>query len=593
MRTLPPLACLLIVAACSTSAAQRPNILLILTDDQGWGDVHSHGNDVLATPHLDRLAKEGARLERFYVCKLCAPTRASLLTGRYHLRTGVHGVTRAAETMRVSEVTIAELLKGAGYRTGCFGKWHNGANWPHHPSGQGFDEFLGFCGGHWNLYFDPVLQRTRPDSTGPEPTPRTGYISDTLTDAALEFTARPGPWFCYLAYNAPHSPFQVPDAEFARHKARGLSDELASIYGMCENLDANIGRLLGALREAGTLDSTVVIFLTDNGPNSDRFNGHMKGRKGSPHEGGVRTACFMRYPPRIAAGTVVEEIAAHIDMLPTLAELCDLPARAAASRLIDGRSLMPLMTKQQTAWRDERMIFTDLGTAAGQGGAVRTSRWRAVKPGAGPWELYDMRADPDQKQNLAAEQPAELSRLQAAWLAHHKEVTSSGFDLLPTQLGGNWTLVTLPGHEALLQPDPAGTRPGISYFGKSGWANDWVANWTSTAAFPRWEIDVLAPGRYEVTLHYALPEADVGACLSISAAGQIIETTLTKAEDAPLVPMPDRIGRKEAPERRWGRHLCGTFTLPAGKTTLDIRALSKPGSQVGEIKAVELRRLSD
>jgi len=193
-------------------AHARPNILLIMTDDQGWGDIRSHGNDVIETPVLDRLAASGARFERFFVSPVCAPTRASLLTGRYYLRTGVNGVTRGRETMRSEEVTLAEILQQAGYATGCFGKWHNGAHYPYHPNGQEFDEFLGFCAGHWNNYFDTTL-----DHNGKMGKVK-GYISDVLSDAAMAFIERnrERPFFCYLPYNAPHSPWQLPDRYFDR-----------------------------------------------------------------------------------------------------------------------------------------------------------------------------------------------------------------------------------------------------------------------------------------------------------------------------------------------------------------------------------------
>ncbi len=202
---------LLLLAGNPLAQAQsRPNIVLILADDMGWGDMSSHGNPVVETPVLDRLAAQGARFERFYVSPLCAPTRASLLTGRYHLRTGVASVTSGLETMRSSEVTLAEVFKTAGYTTGAFGKWHNGAHYPENPEGQGFQEFLGFCGGHWTNYFNTALQHNG------QMAKTSGYITDVLTDAALGFIEqnKTKPFLCYIPYNAPHGPFQVPDTYF-------------------------------------------------------------------------------------------------------------------------------------------------------------------------------------------------------------------------------------------------------------------------------------------------------------------------------------------------------------------------------------------
>jgi len=180
--------------ADETREERRPNVLLLMTDDQGWGDIHSHGNQKLDTPVLDKLAADSVQFDRFYVSPVCAPTRASLLTGRYHLRTGVSWVTRGLETMRSEEVTLAEALKQAGYATGCFGKWHNGAHYPYHPNGQGFDEFFGFCAGHWNNYFDTHLERNG------KAVKTRGYITDVLTDAAIAFIEkhRQRPFFCYV-----------------------------------------------------------------------------------------------------------------------------------------------------------------------------------------------------------------------------------------------------------------------------------------------------------------------------------------------------------------------------------------------------------
>ncbi|OHB85228.1 MAG: hypothetical protein A2V98_26020 [Planctomycetes bacterium RBG_16_64_12] len=214
-------------ASISAAEAERPNVVLIMTDDQGWGDVRSHGNERIDTPAHDRLASEGARFDRFYVSPVCAPTRASLLSGRYHLRSGVHGVTRAYETMRSEEVTIAEILRSAGYATGCFGKWHNGFHFPYHPNGQGFEEFVGFCGGHWTIYFDTRLEHNgRPIAT-------TGYIAYVLTDVAISFirTNRDRPFFCYLPYNTPHSPFQVPIATSTNTRPEGWTTRSPACAG--------------------------------------------------------------------------------------------------------------------------------------------------------------------------------------------------------------------------------------------------------------------------------------------------------------------------------------------------------------------------
>ena len=230
-------------------------------------------------------------------------------------------VTRGLETLRPQEVTIAEVLKAAGYATGCFGKWHLGEHYPSHPNGQGFDEFFGMPTGHWDNYFDPTLERNG------RPVPTRGYITDVLTDAAIAFVEKhhDRPFFCYVPYNAPHTPLQIADAYFDKYKALGLDDRTAAIYGMVQNVDENLGRLLHKVDKLGLAEKSIVIFLSDNGPEGhegSRYNAGMKGMKGRVHEGGVRVPLFVRWPGRIAPNRVLEPIAAHIDLLPTIAELC-------------------------------------------------------------------------------------------------------------------------------------------------------------------------------------------------------------------------------------------------------------------------------
>ncbi len=304
--------------ASDTPPDSRPNILVILTDDQGWGDLSVHGNQNLRTPHIDRLAAEGARFQRFYVSPLCAPTRAEFLTGRYHPRTGVRGVTTGAERMNLDEETIVEVFRRAGYRTAIFGKWHNGTQYPYHPLGRGFQEFYGFTSGHWGQYFSPPLEWNDQWVRGE------GYLPDDLTTKAIRFLRkhREEPVFCYLAYNTPHSPFQVPDEFFARFQNAEIGmrhhsekEDLAvtrAVLAMCENIDWNVGRLRTALEELGMDRKTLIVYFSDNGPNGWRWNGGLRGRKGSTDEGGCvsrrfsggpenpgRTALFLRSPQRL------------------------------------------------------------------------------------------------------------------------------------------------------------------------------------------------------------------------------------------------------------------------------------------------------
>ena len=612
-----PLAAFLLLAAPALAAdgPGRPNVLLILTDDQGWGDVHSHGNDRLDTPNLDRLAASGARFDRFFVSPVCAPTRAALLTGRYGLRGGVHGVTRGRETMRSNEVTIAELLGGAGYATALFGKWHNGAHWPEDPAGQGFDEFAGFCAGHWNNYFDPLLPHpprhaaTRPEPALPDGPERVeGYVADVFTDAALRFIgekeATPAPWFCTVSYNTPHWPPQVGEALFEKYRGRGFDAKNAAAYAMCENLDRNVGRLLAALDAWDLAGETVVLFLTDNGPNSDRFNGGMRGRKGSCHEGGVRVPLFVRYPPAVEPGTVVTRNAMHVDLLPTLCELCGV--EPPDDRELDGKSLVPLLTGGPTdgdRWPDRRLFtFKEWhgGTPTGDRGAVRTDRWRCVRDGGDRWQLFDMPADPGETTDVGDRHPAVRDELAAAFAARFAEVAAGGFEPVPITLdppGGGW--VELPAHEATLHGD------GIGYVGENGWANDWITGWTDPDAYAEWPVTVRGAGEFEIELLYAATPGEaagsrVGAELLLQvpdgAAGTLAAVELSGAgpvepHAAPAFPSPDRFERGEVRERPWRAAFVVGGAVPAGAGRVRLIGERDSAGPLPEVKAVRVRRV--
>ena len=557
---------------------RRPNILLVMTDDQGWGDVYSHGNSKIDTPTMDRLATEGARFDRFFVSPVCAPTRASLLTGRYHLRTGVSGVTRGLETMRPEEVTLAEMFRDAGYATGLFGKWHNGAHYPSDPAGQGFEAFLGFSAGHWNNYFNTTLEQDG------APVETEGYITDVLTEAALAFITqrRDRPFFCYVPYNAPHSPFQVPDRYFDKYKARGLDDKTAAAYGMVENADDNLARLLARLDSLGLTQHTIVVFLTDNGPNGDRFNGGMKGVKGSVHEGGVRVPFFIRWPGRIPRGRTIRTPAAHIDVLPTLAALAGVALPA--GRPLDGRDLAPLWQDPAAAWPD-RMLFhhhSRRDSLERYPGAVRTARHRAVRYGEA-WELYDMLLDPGQTTDLAAAQPAVVEPLAAAYEAWYDEVTRGalGRPAIPVGYAAR-PLVELPAPEAYL-------GGAVRYFGKSGWANDWLTGWQRGADRAWWELDVVEAGRYEVSALYTATRP--GARLRLEVGGQVIEGAIERGHDPAPLPSPDRVARGEVYEKVWAALDFGALALPRGRTRLTLAPAAFSADQAFDIKAVRLRRV--
>lgn len=573
------LACLPAVSsrAGGPAAVRRPNIVLIMTDDQGWGDLSLHGNRQLSTPNMDRIGTEGARFDRFYVSPVCAPTRAGLLTGRSHLRTGTVWVTRGLETMRSGEVTIAEALRKAGYATGCFGKWHNGAHAPEDPNSQGFDHFFGFTAGHWINYFDARLQKNRHPAAAP------GYITDALTGAALDWIGkqRERPFFCYIPLNAPHSPFQVPGRYWDRERGR-LSDQSRAVYSMVENADDNIGRVLDRLRELGIEQDTIVLFLTDNGPNGQRFNGGMRGAKGSVHEGGVRVPLHVRWPGRIPSGRMIRPISSHIDLYPTLLELASVTLPPGPP--VEGRSLAPLLLEPAGSGPD-RLLFTHhsrRGQVERFPGAVRNQRYRAVNEGRG-WMLFDMETDPGQKTDIAASNVERVNELGRAYDAWFNGLSVRGWERLPVQAGrAEAPIVELTAPEAYTD--------GPAYAGRSGWAHDWLVGWRTDEERAWWDLQILKAGTYRARLLLAAPAGASGRSVRLSLAGRQVSVPLPGELSAPRLPSPDRLPRGEVYERTWARLDLGELQMPPGRHALFL-TLSGSGEPV-EIKELHLERIA-
>jgi arylsulfatase A-like enzyme len=473
----------LFLIAITVTAAPRPNVLVIITDDQGHGDLGIHGNPKIYTPNLDRLARESVRIKNFYVSPVCAPTRASLLTGRYNYRTGVVDTALGRAMMFSDEVTLAEMFAAAGYRTGIFGKWHLGDNYPMRAMDQGFQESLVHKGGGiaqpsdppgGDSYFDATLYRN-----GIAQKSR-GYCTDVFTEAAIAFVEqrRERPFFAWLAYNAPHTPLQVPEADLEPYRA--LNDETtAKVYAMVSNIDRNIGRLLKALPT-----NTMVLFLTDNGPQQTRYKSHMRGLKGSVYEGGIRVPFFIRWPGNLKAGHEVLQIAAHIDLAPTLLEACGI--QKPANVTFDGVSLWALLTGARVRWPERTLFFQwhrgdvpELHRAF----AVRSSRFKLVQAlGAGEkwsgkkvFELFDIENDPSESRDLSSDRPELMKKLLASYERWFDDMKSSrGFALPRIVIGAtNENPVTL-------------TR------------QDWrgpQANW-GTNGLGHWDVEVARGGHY-------------------------------------------------------------------------------------------------
>lgn len=468
--------------------ARRPNVILIISDDQGYGDLSLHGNPHLKTPNLDRIGREGVQFTQFQVCPVCSPTRSSLMTGRYNYRTGVVDTYLGRSMMHPDEVTLPEILGRAGYRTGIFGKWHLGDNYPLRSIDQGFQESVVCTGGGLtqpsdppgNTYFDPLLKHNG------QWRKYKGYCTDIFFEAAARFIEenRARPFFTYLATNAPHDPLQIDEAYVTRFRAMGLDDATAKTYGMVKNIDDNAGRLLDQVTKLGLERDTLVMFLTDNGPQRQRYNAGMRGRKGTVYQGGIRVPCFARWPETLAPGRAVPNIAAHIDLLPTLLEACGVERGEGPP--LDGRSLMPLLRGDGAGW-PERTLYTQWHRGDEpqlyRACAARTQRYKLLDGK----ELYDLLEDPGEQRDIGAAHPAIVARMREGYERWFQDVsTSRGYAPPRIQLGTP--------HEnpvTLTRQDWRGPR--------ASWDGDGLGHW---------EVEVAAAGAYEVTLRR--PGGDAG-----------------------------------------------------------------------------------
>jgi len=588
-------------AASAADSGSRPNIVILLADDAGWGDYSINGNTNIRTPNIDSIGRAGAMLDRFFVCPLCAPTRAEFLTGRYHPRGGVRGVSTGLERLNTDEKTIADAFKAAGYATGAFGKWHNGSQWPYHPNARGFDEYYGFTSGHWGEYFDPPLDHNGKLVRGK------GYISDDLTDHAIEFIEknRSRPFFCYLPFNTPHSPFCVPDEYWSRFKdspvaMRGQDGEKEDLpvtrcaLAMVENQDWNVGRVLKKLEELKLVDNTIVIFFSDNGPNSWRWNATMKGRKGMTDEGGVRVPFLIRWPGKIRPGTNVREIAGAIDLLPTLTKMAGIPR--VGDKPLDGKDISPLLFGTANDWPDRTIFSYNAGPVS-----ARTQQYRLDRAGA----LFDMRADPEQKTDIAARQPEIAGRLREAVTAWRKDVL--GTTKTPPAIEGlKGKAKAQAKAEARLEdarPYPVGyaefpttplpARDGIAHGAvkrSAGAPNcSYFVNWTSKDDSMTWDVDVHTAGDYDTTIYYTCPMADAGSTIELSLNGGKTTGKVQPGWDPPLINDQDRVPRRgESYMKEFHTLNLGTVHLGKGRGLLTLRALEIPGTSVMEVQLVTL-----
>lgn len=567
---------MLLLYQCEHSKNTPPNILLILTDDQGYGDLGFHGNSQIQTPRLDQFFSESSYFPQFYVSPVCAPTRASLLTGRYYQRTGVHGVTRGRERMQLKEETMANLFQNAGYRTAIFGKWHNGSNYPYHPLARGFDHFTGFTSGHYPSYFDTEVEKDGKSF-------RTqGYLPNVLSDEALSFMKdsqqKNQPFFCYVAFQTPHTPLHVPDAYFEKYQERGLDDFTAAIYGMTENIDANFGRLLDQLEQMGIENETIVIFLSDNGPLTNRYNNGFKGRKGSVDEGGVRVPFAIRWPGKIPSAKRIEGAWAHIDVLPSLLELTQIDT--SPKNPLDGISFVPQLFTDQSI--PKRTLYENWGKR------IRILKDSLLLTRDG---LYNLANDPAQKNNLQDSLTQLKDALMMSFNQWEKQLPKTP-KILPFQLGlPSSPTIHLEASQAQLHPPFAFRKDrrhtGIAYHSLHGWAHDWIDYWTLPSAYAEWELLVHAPTRYEVYFEYGLDPQNQATELFLQANQNTLFIQGLPVFEPIALPVYDRVPREqEAPAMKWNYYKVGELSFKKGTYPLRLHT-----AKMGTEKSIELKSI--
>ena len=584
MKIIKHLAIILVFSAFSCFAGTKPNVIVLLTDDQGWGDLSLNGNTDLSTPNIDSLANDGASFEHFFVCPVCSPTRAEFLTGRYHVRGGVYSTSAGGERLDLDEVTIADTFRSAGYTTGAFGKWHNGMQYPYHPNGRGFDEFYGFCSGHWGDYFSPPLEQNGKIVKG------NGFCIDDFTDKAITFIENSSknkkPFFAYLPYNTPHSPMQVPDKWWDKFKNKKIKmrnrdprrediDHLRCALAMCENIDWNVGRVLKKINDLKIEKNTIVIFFHDNGPNGVRWNGGMKGRKGSTDEGGVRSPLLIRWPDKISKGIKINQITSVMDLLPTLTDCANIPI--SSEKALDGRSLKPLLLGERNKWKERTLINYWRGKTS-----ARNQNFRLDHLG----KLYDMTNDPGQLADISALRPKIRNQLLEE-VSHWKETVlpELGKDERSFVIGHpNYRWTQVPARDGISHGaiKRSGRFPNCSYY----------ENWKTTEDKITWNCEVGATGTYEVSIHYALKKGDEGTVIQLSHNNASIEHKFTESHEVPSRGQEnDRVERRESYVKDFKEIKIGKINLTKGKGELTLKALEIPGEESIEFRLMMLEKV--
>lgn len=522
MRVIFVFLLLLTLSACDSlkdrTLLTPPNIILVITDDQGYGDLGIHGNPFIRTPVLDSLAMKSTRIDPFYVSPVCAPTRASLMTGRYHLRTGVYDTYNGGAMMAPGEVTMAEVLAENGYHTAMVGKWHLGDSYPMRPMDQGFQYYLAHKGGGIGQPGDDFGNFIREDSSYFNPylwengkrVRRAGYCSDIFTDQAIEFIRKhksekgADPFFLYLSYNAPHTPLQLPeqyefeyldmeygagDFEVSGDRVSKMSirdmEDARKVYGMVSNIDDNLGRLLNTLEVLEIEENTLVVFMTDNGPQQRRYTAGLNQGKSSVMEGGIRVPCIFYWKGVLQENRVISNPSAHIDMMPTLLEFAGISHMGE----MDGISLYPAL-KGKSASEEERPLFFVWERGYPQrysNMAVRLGRYKLVghtEHGEADdlLKLFDLENDPYELNDVSREYPEVKADLLVELDRWYEKIIMSPHLLDPPRV------VLGSEHE----------NPLI--LGRNDWKGPKAMQWSSDEAFGYWDITIEDPGPYDVKM---------------------------------------------------------------------------------------------
>ncbi len=578
---------LLFISSCQekkSAHTTKPNVVIILADDQGWGDLSMNGNPIVNTPNIDKLADEGAVLDNFYVNSVCSPTRAEMLTGRYHVRGGVYSTSEGGERLDLEENTIAEAFQTAGYNTAAFGKWHNGMQPPYHPNARGFDEFYGYCSGHWGSYFDAMLEHNG------EIIQSKGYLTDALTNNAIEFIEENAykPFLAYLPLNTPHSPMQVSDRWFEKFKNVSLPkhrysdkeniEKTKAAYAMAENIDWNVGRVMTTLDSLGIADNTIVIYFSDNGPNGYRWNNNMKGQKGHTDEGGVRSPFVIKWGDKINGGRKIENIAHAIDLYPTLTALADI---APTNDLhFDGINLANLFLEEKQQAKDRILYSFWKGNLS-----LRNQRYRLDNDN----RLFDMQNDPSQELDVAKDFPTihqELVIAKSKWekevLSELPEVDHRSFPIAHP----DYPLTQLPARDAKI-------KGGI--LRSNRWPNcSFYTNWKNESDRIYWKGEVLSSGKFQAVIYYTCAQENTGVNISISSGKKILASKIVSDSfDPPLRGMEhDRIVRGESYVKEWKQLIFDPILLTEGSIELSLAASAIQGGEAIDFRLMTLERLN-